>query len=64
MIKEKHNKLYKLKNPKDIQIKDFTYDLPDERIAKFPLAHRDESKLLIYNKGVISDDIFKSLVHH
>ena len=53
-----------MKNPKDIQIKDFTYDLPDERIAKFPLAHRDESKLLIYNKGVISDDIFKNVVNY
>lgn len=33
---------------KDIKIEDYTYDLPEERIAKFPLAHRDDSKLLVY----------------
>ncbi|MCX6204814.1 MAG: S-adenosylmethionine:tRNA ribosyltransferase-isomerase [Bacteroidetes bacterium] len=36
-------------HPKDLSIKDFSYDLPDERIAKYPLAERDLSKLLIYN---------------
>ena len=36
-------------HPKDLQIKDFSYDLPDERNAKYPLAERDLSKLLIYN---------------
>ena len=36
-------------HPKDLQIKDFSYDLPDGRIAKYPLANRDMSKLLIYN---------------
>ena len=37
----------------DIQIEDFNYELPDERIAKFPLLQRDKSKLLIYkNKGI------------
>lgn len=41
-----------------IQIKDYNYDLPDERIAKFPIQHRDNSKLLIYNKGEIKDDKF------
>ena len=33
---------------KHIRIQDFNYDLPDERIAKFPLAERDHSKLLVY----------------
>lgn len=46
---------------KNIHIADYNYDLPDERIAKFPLAQRDSSKLLIYNKGVVSKDIFSSL---
>ncbi len=36
---------------KHIQIKDFNYNLPDERIAKFPLAKRDNSKLLLYRDG-------------
>ena len=46
---------------KEIQIKDFNYPLPDERIAKFPLPERDSSKLLVYNRGEVSDDIFRSL---
>ena len=46
---------------RNIHIADYNYDLPDERIAKFPLAQRDSSKLLIYNKGVVSEDIFTSL---
>ena len=44
-----------------IHIADYNYSLPDERIAKFPLAERDSSKLLIYNKGVVSEDVFTSL---
>jgi len=50
--------------PKQIQIKDFDYPLPDERIAKFPVAQRDHSKLLIYKGGEISDDIFYHLPNH
>ena len=38
-------------NPKHIHIRDFQYDLPDERIAKFPLPERDHSKLLLYRTG-------------
>ena len=48
-------------NPKHIQIKEFCYDLPDEQIAKFPLAQRDQSKLLIYRHGEISEDTFAAL---
>ncbi len=44
-----------------IQIKNYNYPLPDERIAKFPLQERDESKLLIYDQGKISQDIFYNL---
>ena len=43
---------------KHIKINDFDYPLPDERIAKYPLKERDHSKLLVYDKGKISDDIF------
>lgn len=43
---------------KHIHIKDYSYELPDERIAKFPLAQRDQSKLLVYNHGKISEDVF------
>ena len=48
-------------NTKQIHIADYNYPLPDERIAKFPLAERDSSKLLIYNKGVVTEDVFTSL---
>lgn len=48
-------------NPKDIQIADFAYDLPDERIAKYPLAERDASKLLIYDYGTIHERHFRDL---
>ncbi len=41
-----------------LHISDFNYNLPDDRIAKFPVAERDHSKLLIYNKGNISEDTF------
>lgn len=44
-----------------IQIKDYNYPLPDERIAKYPLPERDSSKLLVYEKGSISHDCFRSL---
>ncbi|MBQ3926710.1 MAG: S-adenosylmethionine:tRNA ribosyltransferase-isomerase [Bacteroidaceae bacterium] len=53
--------MQKVLNPKNIHIADYNYDLPDERIAKFPLAERDASKLLIYNQGKVSEDVFSSL---
>ncbi|MCI6159733.1 MAG: S-adenosylmethionine:tRNA ribosyltransferase-isomerase [Prevotella sp.] len=46
---------------KHIKISDYNYPLPDDRIAKFPLAQRDRSKLLLYNKGTVSEDIFSNL---
>ena len=50
-----------MKNIQDIAIAEYDYPLPDERIAKYPLAQRDTSKLLIYNKGNINEDVFSSL---
>lgn len=47
-----------MSSPKNIRIADFNYDLPDERIAKFPLKDRDKCKLLIYNNNQISEGIF------
>lgn len=49
---------------KNIHIADFDYNLPDERIAKFPLKERDHSKLLIYNHGQVSEDIFYNITKH
>lgn len=49
-------------DPRHIQIRDYNYPLPDERIAKYPLLQRDESKLLLRAKdGTISETIFKEL---
>lgn len=48
----------------DIRIEEFDYPLPDERIAKFPLAKRDESKLLLYKDGVIGETQFKHITDH
>lgn len=47
---------------KNIKIADFDYPLPDERVARHPLAKRDECKLLVYDgRHEVSHDIFKSL---
>lgn len=46
---------------KHIKISDYNYDLPDERIAKFPIAQRDHSKLLVYKHSEVSDDVFHHL---
>ena len=44
-----------------LRIEDFNYDLPDARIAKYPLECRDASKLLIYKEGKCSDTVFREL---
>ncbi len=44
-----------------ININDYTYPLPDERIAKFPLSERSASKLLIYRSGEISQRHFRNI---
>ena len=49
---------------KHIHIKDYNYALPDERIAKFPLAQRDRSKLLLYKHGEVSEDVFCNIADH
>ncbi|NID11725.1 S-adenosylmethionine:tRNA ribosyltransferase-isomerase [Fibrivirga algicola] len=45
----------------DLRLDQFQYDLPDERIARFPLAKRDQSKLLVYKEGQISHHQFVDL---
>ena len=49
---------------KHIHISDYNYELPDERIAKYPLTQRDHSKLLVYQHGEVSDDVFYNLPKH
>lgn len=45
----------------DIKIQDYIYDLPDERIAKYPLPERDSSKLLEYKDGVVQEHKFREI---
>ncbi len=47
-----------------IWIDQFDYPLPDDRIAKYPLAERDHSKLLVYKDGTISEDTFNHIGQH
>ena len=48
-------------NPGNIQIESYNYDLPDNRIAKFPKSLRDSSKLLFWKNGDISEDTFSNI---
>ena len=51
-------------HPKNLSIEHYNYDLPNEKIAIYPLETRDESKLLIYKNEEIKEDIYKNIVHH
>ncbi len=51
-------------SPKSIQIADFSYELTDERIAKYPLEERDASKLLVYKNGLIEEDRYANFASH
>jgi S-adenosylmethionine:tRNA ribosyltransferase-isomerase len=48
-------------DPRTLSINDYTYFLPEEKIASHPLATRDASRLLIYQRGKITDDIYKNI---
>ena len=45
----------------DLSAQALNYNLPDERIAKYPLPQRDQSKLLVWNSGNITDAQFRTL---
>ena len=51
-------------HPRELRIEDYTYELPDERIAKYPLAQRDVSKLLVYDKGNLQEDTYQNIAQH
>ncbi len=50
-----------MKHPSLIEISDYTYDLPQEKIANYPLENRDASKLLIYKDKTITENSFKNI---
>ena len=47
--------------PQQIAITDFTYDLPEERIAHYPLPNREDSKLLVFKNNLIRETVFSQL---
>jgi len=51
-------------NTRSISINDYTYTLPEEKIARYPLPERDASKLLVYKNGDISEDTYKNIHHY
>ncbi|MBX2932136.1 MAG: S-adenosylmethionine:tRNA ribosyltransferase-isomerase [Chitinophagaceae bacterium] len=51
-------------HPKNISILDYSYHLPEEKIATYPLNPRDNSKLLIFDKGKIKEDVYCNLHQH
>ncbi|MBE9466529.1 S-adenosylmethionine:tRNA ribosyltransferase-isomerase [Dyadobacter subterraneus] len=53
-----------LEKAESLRIESFDYDLPDERIARYPLNPRDSSKLLVYDKGEIQHQKFTDLVEN
>lgn len=48
-------------NPENIRIEEYYYELPDDRIAKYPLEQRDQSQLLVYNQGEVGKDQFLNI---
>lgn len=53
-----------MKKLPQVFIKDFQYVLPSHQIAHFPLGERDESRLLIYENGLISEKSFSNIPEH
>lgn len=53
-----------MKDPRHLRISDYSYDLPDEKIARYPLGERDASKLLVYKEGLLTDTGFRQLADH
>jgi S-adenosylmethionine:tRNA ribosyltransferase-isomerase len=51
-------------DPRNINIEDYSYILPDERIAQFALGKRENSRLLLYRKGNISEDVFFNITDY
>ncbi|RYY62026.1 MAG: S-adenosylmethionine:tRNA ribosyltransferase-isomerase [Chitinophagaceae bacterium] len=51
-------------HPSQLSISDYTYHLPADRIAEFPLPERDSSRLLLWQNGQVSEDVYRNLASH
>ena len=51
-------------HPRDLSITDFTYELPADRIAAFPSPERDLSRLLVWENGQFTEDVYRNIVSH
>lgn len=51
-------------HPKQLRIEDFTYELPEEKIAQYPLQERDASRLLIFDRGALTEDIYRNVADY
>jgi len=51
-------------DPRKLRIENYTYQLADDRIAKYPLEDRDASRLLVYNNGHVEEDIYRNISTH
>jgi S-adenosylmethionine:tRNA ribosyltransferase-isomerase len=45
-----------------IDLSTYHYELPEYRIAKYPLSDRDSSKLLVFNEGSIKETVFNNII--
>jgi S-adenosylmethionine:tRNA ribosyltransferase-isomerase len=48
-------------HPKHLAVQDYTYQLPDDKIARYPLPERDASRLLIYQNGQLQEDQYRHI---
>ncbi len=58
---QRDNSILTIMDPSQISIQDYSYHLPEDRIALHPLAQRDASRLLIYNTGKIEETVFANI---
>ncbi|HUP12583.1 MAG TPA: S-adenosylmethionine:tRNA ribosyltransferase-isomerase [Niastella sp.] len=48
-------------HPKELSVHDYTYELPEQKIARYPLPERDSSRLLMYKDGALTEDIYRHI---
>jgi S-adenosylmethionine:tRNA ribosyltransferase-isomerase len=51
-------------HPKNLSVHNFTYELPESQIARYPLPERDSSRLLIYKDGAMQEDVYRNIAEH